>query len=107
MDLRISNITINLKSGEIDPVMVHVRLDTWNHWLHVTREMRDKAGGALARVLAASSSNDDNALGMALEKEFRYGMLAISAAAFAVDAFYASVTERYGRHPQHSVWQGR
>ncbi len=105
MDLRISNITINLGTGEIEPVMVHVRLDTWNHWLFVTREMLDKAGDALTRVRAASSSNDDNTLGIALEEEFRYGMLAISAAAFAIDAFYASVTERYGRHPQHPVWQ--
>ncbi len=96
MDLRMSNITINLGTGEIEPVMVHVRLDTWNHWLYVIREMLDKAGGALTRVFAASSSNDDNALGIALEEEFRYGMLAISAAAFALDAFYASVSERHG-----------
>jgi hypothetical protein len=105
MDLRVSNISFNLKTGEVAPVTIDVRLDTWNHWLYVARESRDKAEADLVNVLEASERNDDNALGGALEEEFRHGMVAVSAAAFAIDSFYASVKERHGAHPQAVEWQ--
>jgi hypothetical protein len=91
MDLRVSNVSFNLETGEVAPVTIDVRLDTWNHWLYIARESRDKAEAALVNVLEASEKNDDNILGGALEQEFRHGMAAVSAAAFAIDAFYASV----------------
>lgn len=105
MDFRIGNIRIDLNTEEIQPVTVSVRLDTGNHWLYVARDMRDKAESALTQVVAASEAKDDGALGTALEEEFRCGMLGISAAAFAIDAFYASIKERYQPHPHEAEWR--
>lgn len=105
MDFRLTNISINFETGEIGPVTPEVRLDTWNHWLFIAHESCAKAEAALADVLDASARADDDALGAALEREFRHGMMTISAAAFAIDAFYAGVKERHGVHPQASAWQ--
>jgi hypothetical protein len=106
-DVRISarNLRLNLASGEIDPVVLDVRIDTWNHWIVVAREAQSRANAALVDVRASHESGDNVALGLALEEEFRNGMTAISAAAFAVDAFYASVKERHAIHPQSAAWQ--
>lgn len=99
------SITINFSSSEIDPVVPNLRIDTWNHWIVVAREAQLRAEDALQKVLAAHNANDNEALGAALEAEFRSGMTAISAAAFAIDAFYVSVKARYGAHPQNVEWQ--
>ena len=105
MDLEIGNISFNINTGEVAPITVRVRLDTWDHWLSIAKEMRDIAESAAKDVLAAHAADDNTALGAALEREFRYGMLSISASAIAIDAFYAGVSERHGRHPQHQEWQ--
>lgn len=104
-DLRIRNITFNVETGEVEPVVPDVRIDTWNHWILVAREAQVRAEEALVRVRAAHDADDNASLKIALEEEFRNGMVVISAAAFAVDAFYAGVTERYGLHPQYNEWQ--
>jgi hypothetical protein len=45
------------------------------------------------RAREATKGADDEHFNAALEREFRRGMQAVGAAAFAVDAFYASVVE--------------
>lgn len=105
MDLRITNISINFETGEVDPITPEVRLDTWHHWLLIAHQSCAEAQAALADVLDANRRDDGNALASALEREFRHGMVTISAAAFAIDAFYASVKERHGEHPQAPAWR--
>jgi hypothetical protein len=110
VDLQVSgmSITFNTVTGEVEestPATVSTRFDTWDHWLIVASESLDRTEAAYKTVLAAHAANDDNALGAALEKEFRNGMATVSAAASAVDAFYASVKERHGRHPDVDKWK--
>lgn len=102
---RVGSIRVNFDTGEIDPVVPDIRIDTWNHWVIVAREAQVRTEEALTRVHAAHEANDNRLLGLALEEEFRNAMVAISAAAFAIDAFYASVKERYGSHPQNGEWR--
>jgi len=99
------SIRIDFTSGTVDPVVPNLRIDTWNHWILVAREAQVRAESALQRVVVAHEADDNIALGQALEEEFRNGMLAISASAFAIDAFYASVKERHLPHPQTAEWQ--
>lgn len=105
MDVRIRNISINFDTGEIPPVTIEVRLDTWNHWLGIAHSESARAVESTQAVNNALSSGDDEALNFALEEEFRRSLVAISAAVFALDAFYASVKERYGTHPQAAQWR--
>ncbi|MFC5179421.1 hypothetical protein [Nocardioides taihuensis] len=42
---------------------------------------------------------------LAMEAEFRAAMTAIAACAFAVDAFYTTIVERFGPHPDAQAWK--
>ena len=105
MDIQVKNLRIDLNSMTLDPITLNVRMDTWQHWLSIARDLAEKADAAYEQVLVASKTDDGEALGAALEEEFRCGMLGISAAAFAIDAFYASVKERYRAHPDEQLWK--
>jgi hypothetical protein len=110
VDFKLSGISISFdtRTGEIldsPPAIASTRFDTWSHWLLLAYQGLARAESALEKVRAAHADDDDNALGPALEEEFREGMATISAAASAVDAFYASVKERYGEHPDVPTWK--
>ena len=76
------------------PVKVEVVLDTWRYWLNIATDHIDNAVRAHANLLAAHAENDDRAKGAALEEEFTSSMQGVSASAFSLEAFYASVNER-------------
>jgi hypothetical protein len=77
----------------VDSSMItELRADTFHHWLQIAADARESAEAA--RVSAMEAERDDNAtFNEALEREFRASLTAIAAAAFAIDAFYASVLE--------------
>ncbi len=104
MDLQLSDIRINLDGSDSPPVAVRVRLDTWNHWLLVACENVVAADMHEARLREAIADGDDNAKCGATEAEFRSAMTALSASVFAIDAFYATVKERFGTHPDQAQW---
>jgi len=70
-----------------------VRTDTFQHWLDIAA--RAAADAENARLVAVAAELDDNeTFTRAVENEFRTSMVSIAAAAFALDAFYASVVEQ-------------
>ena len=91
---------------EADPVTPQTRMDMWPQWLHealdatvAAREVHDR----LAAEVAAPTS--DNLLGDLLDLELRASMRSMTSAAFAVDAFYASVQARSPEHPHRAKWR--
>jgi len=96
----------------MDPVSPELRVELWPHWL---RESVDGAVAALdlqaavtAEVEALSGPTppaDQQRLQDLLDAELRASMRTISAAAFAVDAFYASVQARSPDHPHRERWR--
>jgi hypothetical protein len=96
MSLRIpvGGLVIPLDGSEMPPVKIEVVLDTWRYWLNIATGHVDNAVGAHAKLVAAHAANDDQAKGAALEEEFTSSIQGISASAFSLEAFYASVNER-------------
>lgn len=95
-------LRIPLDGSPIPAVTVELSLDTWDHWLSISKEMIERAEEAHDRMIVAHKGADETARNSALEEEFRAAMMSISAQAFAVDALYASVKERI---PVHSGTQ--
>jgi len=95
MSLRIpaGGLVISLDGSEVPPVKFEVVLDTWRYWLNIALAHVDNAVRAHAELLAAHAAGDDPAKGSALEEEFTSSMQGISASAFSLEAFYASVNE--------------
>src|SRR3972149_8917842 len=94
--LRIRNLRLSFDNatGElIDSSMItELRSDTFHHWLQIAAQASDDAEAA--RRIALEADRDDNeTFNGALEREFRASMVAVAAAAFAIDAFYGSVLE--------------
>jgi hypothetical protein len=97
---------------EMDPVSPELRVEMWPQWL---REAVDAALAALdahdalaAEVKALAGPTppvDEQALQDLLDHELRASMRAVSAAAFAVDAFYAGVQARSPDHPHRERWR--
>jgi len=91
--LRIRNLTVSFDPATGDLVdssmITEVRTDTFHHWLQIAAQASDDA--ADARNAAIEAGDDDEVFNRALEREFRASMIAVAAAAFAVDAFYGSV----------------
>jgi hypothetical protein len=93
-DFRIRNLSITIDSDGVEtpnPVTVEVRTDTFGHWLHVAQEARDRSKVARASGVDAEADEDFR---VAIESEFRASLIAVAAAAFALDAFYASVIHK-------------
>ena len=76
---------------------IEVSLDTSVMWLRIALDQLDQARRAHASGVDAARSGDDRVLGESLESECAAGMLAISASAFALDAFYAALKDRSPR----------
>jgi len=92
-------LTVTL-DGDPPPVVFEVRLDVWDHWLAIASELTQASESAHARLLDAVRRTDEQARNAALEEEFRAAMQAIGATAFAVDAVYAAVKERFPIEPE-------
>lgn len=94
--LRIRNLTLSFDAttGDlIDSSMItELRTDTFHHWLQIAAQASDDAEDA--RIAAVEAERDDDEVfNRALEREFRASMIAVAAAAFAIDAFYGSVLQ--------------
>jgi hypothetical protein len=90
---------------EGDPLIPQLRMDMWPQWLHEALDATVAARDAHAQVTAeAASPTDEVRLGDLLDLELRASMRAITSAAFAVDAFYASVRARSSEHPDRARW---
>lgn len=96
MSLRIpaGGLVIPVDGSAVPPVKFEVALDTWRYWLKIATGHVDNAVTAHEELLAAHAESDDSAKGSALESEFIYSMQGLSASAFSLEAFYASVDER-------------
>jgi hypothetical protein len=81
-------------SGLTTSISFDLRIDTWPHWLRIATEHVNQAVAAHTLLMEAHAINDDAAKGQALEAEFSASLVAISAAAFALDAFYGAVKAR-------------
>jgi hypothetical protein len=93
--LRIRNLSLSFDkdTGELtsSPIITELRTDTFHHWLKISEEESKTAEAG--RCVALKAGTDDGAFDAGLESEFRASMTAIAAAAFAVDAFFASVIQ--------------
>jgi hypothetical protein len=98
------------------PIIPETRMDVWPHWLREALDATVAALDANTAVVAESDElaraeaegipvEDQQRLSDLLDVEFRASMRAISAAAFAVDAFYASVQARSPEHPSRALWR--
>lgn len=69
-----------------------VGLDVTHHWLTIALDHLLDCEAAASELLPRWKSGEDGEqIGALLEQEFFHGMQAISASAFAIDAFYGSV----------------
>jgi hypothetical protein len=111
-DLRLPAGALRIKVGadgtvSADPLVPQLRTDMWPQWLLEAVGAAQIARDSAAEVarLAALSDRDEEALDLALGSELRGSMRAITASAFAVDAFYASAKSRSPAHPNQDAWR--
>jgi hypothetical protein len=95
-----------------EPVQPELRMDLWPHWLHEALDATVAARAVHADLVAEATTNGSGEpLARLLDLELRTCMRAISSAAFAVDAFYASVQARSPAHsdqvPLHPLRNGQ
>jgi hypothetical protein len=92
--IRDLNMTIDVRSGEpVDSSFVNeVRWDVFPHWLDISARAAADAEAARLRAVAADLA-DNETFNREVEDEFRTSLVAMTAAAAAVEAFHASVTE--------------
>jgi hypothetical protein len=115
-DFRISEFSISIGDDgkpSIGTPRVEMRTDMWPFWLEEAIEAAGVASDiasqipALVTQLEAGSEGaeavDEELRSLAI-RELRASMRAITAAAFAIDAFYASVKARSPQHPQQDKW---
>lgn len=92
--------------GTTPPVQVVVRLDTWQHWLRIAGANTFESHEAHKLLLDAVATGDEAKKGTALQAEFQAAMVAISSAAFALDAFSATVKKRLPPLPDvEAAWR--
>ncbi|MFD1504287.1 hypothetical protein FE374_04385 [Georgenia yuyongxinii] len=97
---------------EVDPVSPELRVEMWPHWLHesvdgaiAVLDVRAAIAAELGALAGPTPPTDEQGLQDLLDAELRASMRTISAAAFAVDAFYASVQARSPDHPHRETWR--
>jgi hypothetical protein len=99
MSLKLSGIKIVFRGDgtiEAPPVQPSVSLDMFVYWLEIALQHLLAADQAHLEVIATWERPKDEGRGRALESEFAASMQSITAAAIAVDAFYA-MTKDYLR----------
>ena len=103
VEIPVGGLRINLNDQSIDgSVTLHMGLDTCPVWAAIAVKHLVEAKSCRERVLAAWHGTDDNLLGNELISEFTAGVQATTAAAIAIDAFYAQVKE-YAPPPAEEV----
>jgi hypothetical protein len=116
-DLQVSNISLRLGDDgklDADPVKFKLRTDMWPFWVEDAIDTADTAWQMARRIPHVFAQLDDVEAGKEqLESEIdrlmilelRATMRAITASAFAIDAFYAMVNARCGPHPPDATWR--
>lgn len=87
------------ENGELSAKLerIEVSLEMSSLWLRVALDQLGFAKTAQRRAIEASQNDNGALLASELEAECAAGMLAISSAAFAIDAFYAVLKDRSPR----------
>lgn len=90
-----------------DPLIPQTRMDMWPQWLHEALEATVNAREVHTQLIAEAERPEERGERFRdlLDLELRASMRAITAAAFAVDAFYASVQARSPDHPHRALWR--
>lgn len=96
-------LVLPLDGSEPPPVQIELLLELWDRWLEISGTQTLAAEAAHEQLLELISTGDERR-GPALEAEFNAALLATATSAFAVDAFYAAVSERVPRHPHAKTW---
>ncbi|MCV7178787.1 hypothetical protein [Mycolicibacterium sphagni] len=106
-DLRISEIRIEFGPHGLVPSSpkVDLRLDMWRYWLIEAVVAAIEAAGIAPGLSAELLASDSEEASRLVIDELRASMRAITSAAFAIDAFYASVKARSPEHPQEAAWK--
>jgi hypothetical protein len=94
MAFRISNLSLTFdpETGELKSagqIRSELRNDIFHHWLRISEQEAERAQRA-RNVAEGATDRDGQEFNDALDDEFRASLLAVAAAAFAIDAFYAS-----------------
>jgi hypothetical protein len=84
-------------------LVFEVSLDMWPSWLEIASTHAAAADDARSRLVAADRA-DGEAIGALLAEECREGMVAMAAAAIAIDAFYGSMRERVDLSSLDAKW---
>lgn len=94
-------ISIGENGGlEASTLKMVVGLDVTHHWLSIALDHLFDCEAAASELLPKWQAGEDGEqIGRLLEKEFSHGMQTISAAAFAIDAFYGSVIDHIAIPP--------
>jgi hypothetical protein len=95
-DFRIRDFQISFDATTDELVgssmVTELRTDIFDHWLRIAERASDQSEAA--RKLALEAAPDASAkFGEALQREFEASLIAVTASAFAIDAFFASVVE--------------
>ncbi|WP_131590615.1 hypothetical protein [Mycolicibacterium setense] len=116
-DLRVSGLSFALGlNGEPDPnaghATVELRTDMWRFWLEdainaaqAAVSVADQIPPTLEQYEAGNATTED--LEQLVTRELIAAMRAMTACAFAIDAFYASVKARSPKHPQQDIWNAK
>jgi len=89
-------IRLGPNGPEMDPVIAHVALEQWPHWADIALRQWRQAELEQRRLLSARDEEDGRGVHEALHGQYQHAMLAVSAAAFALDALYDSLRPRVG-----------
>jgi len=96
MQLRIPEITLSIGPDgqpQLSTVTPELAYDLWPLWLRIAIDHQHMARAARTRLEAITGTHDARH-GRALQDETTAGMVSISAAMFAIDAFYGAVLAR-------------
>jgi hypothetical protein len=111
-DLRISNISIPIAldgTASMGSATVEMRTDMWRFWLEEAIDGTVAAADSAHQIPplyqqyeAGKATNED--LDRLVIREMIASMRAITASAFAIDAFYAGVKARSPKYPHQDMW---
>jgi hypothetical protein len=111
-DFRISNISIPIAldgTPTVGTATAEMRTDMWRFWLEEAIDAAVEAAHFADQIPPLyekyeSGEATDEELDRLAVRELIASMRAITASAFAIDAFYASVKARSPKHPHQDMW---
>jgi hypothetical protein len=115
-DFALRDVTFTLSDdGEVSgpPPRVEMRTDMWPFWLEEAIDAAVLAAESADQIPTLTEQLATTADPAALEHdiddlmfaELKASMRAVTASAFAIDAFYASIKERSPEHPDQNKWR--